>query len=148
MRTTRWYAENEFGQENYTKLAQKLARSIEMLLERQRDRHESGWTKRVVDRDLRRSNRCSCCEFSRVRKLAPNRLDNQSRANRPCTGKNSHWCAVNKCFHPLQVGLELSLGDACRLDTNPSEVLRLSATSNAVTSCGAGSSKKANAWHS
>ena len=86
-------------------------------------------------------------KFSGVGELTTNWFDNQSCANCPCTRENSHRSTINQRLHPLQIRLELALGDAGGLDTNAAEVLRLSATSNAVTSCGAGSSKKANAWH-
>ena len=86
-------------------------------------------------------------EFSGVRKFSADWLDNQSGSNCARARQNANWLSIDQRLHALQIRLEFTLGNAGRLDSNSTEILRLTATGNSVSSSSSSSSKKANAWH-
>ena len=86
-------------------------------------------------------------EFSGVCKFSADRLHNQSGSNCTRAGQNANWLSIDQSLHTLQIRLEFTLGNAGRLDADSTEILRLTATGNSVSSSSSSSSKKANAWH-
>jgi hypothetical protein len=86
-------------------------------------------------------------EFSGVRKFSADRLHDQSSSNCARARQNANWLSIDQRLHALQIRLEFTLGNAGRLDADSTEILRLTATGNSVSSSSSSSSKKANAWH-
>lgn len=86
-------------------------------------------------------------EFSGVCKFSTDRLHNQSSSNCARARQNANWLSIDQRLHALQIRLEFTLGNASGLDTDSTEILRLTATGNSVSSSSSSSSKKANAWH-
>ena len=86
-------------------------------------------------------------EFSGVSKFSADWLHNQSSSNCARARQNANWLSIDQSLHALQIRLEFTLGNAGRLDSNSTEILRLTATGNTVSSSSSSSSKKANAWH-
>ena len=86
-------------------------------------------------------------EFSGVSKFSADWLHNQSSSNCARARQNANWLSIDQSLHALQIRLEFTLGNAGRLDADSTEILRLTATGNTVSSSSSSSSKKANAWH-
>ena len=86
-------------------------------------------------------------EFSGVRKFSTNWLHNQSSSNCTSARQNANWLSIDQSLHTLQIRLEFTLGNASGLDTDSTEILRLTSTGNTVSGSCSSSSKKANAWH-
>ena len=86
-------------------------------------------------------------EFSGVSKFSADWLHDQSSSNCACARQNTNWLSIDQRLHALQIRLEFTLGNAGGLDADSTEILRLTATGNSVSSSSSSSSKKANAWH-
>jgi hypothetical protein len=86
-------------------------------------------------------------EFSGVREFSADWLDNQSGSDCARACQNPNGLSIDQSLHALQIRLEFTLGNAGRLDADSTEILRLTATGNTVSSSSSSSSKKANAWH-
>src|SRR5690348_7068441 len=85
---------------------------------------------------------------SRLRLIFPHdRLADQSHADRLGAYLDPNDPAINHCAHALDVGLELSAGDAGNFRSDAAEIFGLPAMGHFVTKAGLFSGEIANAWH-